>query len=144
MDFSLPKKEILRSRNDIQAILASRDIVFRHPLKASFRKETGSGSVRMMISVPKRHFKRAVKRNLLKRRVREAFRLNRHLLGEGAEADVFFVYLGKEIEDYAAIESSVKSILEELKKRLYGKAQDNSGISTDPAGAVLPDLHLSV
>lgn len=130
MDFTLPKKDIIRSRNDIQAILASRDIVFRHPLKASFRKETGSGSVRMMVSVPKRHFKRAVKRNLLKRRVREAFRLNRHILGEGAEADIFFVYLGKEIEDYATIETSVKYILGQL--------------ASDPSGAVLPDLHLPV
>jgi len=130
MDFTLPKTDIIRSRNDIQAILASRDIVFRHPLKASFRKETGSGSVRMMVSVPKRHFKRAVKRNLLKRRVREAFRLNRHILGEGAEADIFFVYLGKEIEDYATIETSVKYILGQL--------------ASDPSGAVLPDLHLPV
>lgn len=122
MDFTLPKKDIIRSRNDIQAILESRDIAFRHPLRASFRTETGSGSVRMMVAVPKRHFKRAVKRNLLKRRVREAFRLNRHILGEGAEADIFFVYLGKEIMDYAAIESSVKFILGELKDKLCKQA----------------------
>ena len=144
MDFSLPKKDILRSRNDIQAILESRDIAFRHPLKAVFRTGTGCGSVRMMISVPKRHFKRAVKRNLLKRRVREAFRLNRHILGENAEADIFFVYLGKETMDYAAIESSVRFLLEELGKRLSGRPEEGGQLPADPAGEVLSDMHLTL
>lgn len=144
MDFSLPKKDILRSRNDIQAILESRDIAFRHPLKAVFRTGTGTGSVRMMVSVPKRHFKRAVKRNLLKRRVREAFRLNRHLLGENAEADIFFVYLGKEIMDYAAIESSVKSLLGELRDKLCSQSEEGGELSADPAGEVLSGLHITV
>lgn len=34
----------------------------------------------MMVSVPKRYFKRAVKRNYVKRQVREAYRLNKHIL----------------------------------------------------------------
>lgn len=144
MDFSLPKTDILRSRNDIQAILESRDISFKHPLKACFRTNTGSGRVRMMVSVPKRHFKRAVKRNYLKRLVREAFRLNRHLLGEGAEADVFFVYLGKETMDYAAIESSVRSLLEELREKLCSQAEDTGKLSSDSAGEALSGLHLPV
>ena len=66
-----------------------------------------------MVSVPKRSFKRAVKRNLLKRRIREAWRLNNNLLGE-RRVDILFVYLGREIESYERIQTSLTSILRTL------------------------------
>lgn len=68
---------------------------------------------RIMVSVPKRGFKRAVKRNLLKRRIREAWRLNNSLLGE-RRVDILFVYLGREIESYERIQASLTSILRTL------------------------------
>lgn len=68
---------------------------------------------RIMVSVPKRGFKRAVKRNLLKRRIREAWRLNNSLLGD-RRVDILFVYLGREIESYERIQTSLTSILRTL------------------------------
>ena len=68
---------------------------------------------RIMVSVPKRGFKRAVKRNLLKRRIREAWRLNNSLLGE-RRVDILFVDLGREIESYERIQASLTSILRTL------------------------------
>lgn len=144
MDFSLPRKDIIRSGKDINALLEKGETLFKHPVKATFRTATGAGTARMMVSVPKRNFKRAVKRNLLKRRIREAFRLNRHLLGEGAEIDIMFVYLGKEIADYATIESSVKFLLGQLKDRLSAQAEEDCELSSDTSGEILPDMHLSI
>ena len=63
-----------------------------------------------MVSVPKRHFKRAVKRNLLKRRMREAYRLNKELAGPGGR-DMLFVYNSPEIVPYADICEELKSLL---------------------------------
>lgn len=110
MDFSLPRSNILRSRKDIESLLTDGSTVLRHPVKARWKVNAAGQPSRMMVSVPKRHFKRAVKRNLLKRRIREAFRLNRALLGEKT-CDILFIYTGKEIEDYAAIEERIKAIL---------------------------------
>ena len=64
---------------------------------------------RILISVPKRFFKRAVKRNLLKRRIREAYRV-RKLAG----VDILFQYNSAEIADFAVISAEVAAILERV------------------------------
>lgn len=70
---------------------------------------------RYVFSVPKKTFKRAVKRNLLKRRMREAVRLCQgEILGNHA-ADYLLVYIAKDICDYAVIEGAVREILSKSK-----------------------------
>lgn len=64
-----------------------------------------------MVSVPKRLYKRAVKRNLLKRRMREAVRLNQAECLDGFCADYLLVYVAKDICDYSVIEAAVRDIL---------------------------------
>jgi ribonuclease P protein component len=71
------------------------------------------GILQMGVSVGKRHFKRAVDRNLLKRRIREAYRKQKHELKEiltasGISMDIFFVYSNARISDYAEIESAMQ------------------------------------
>lgn len=68
---------------------------------------------RIMVSVPKRHFKRAVKRNLLKRRMREAYRLNKNLI-KGGPADILFFYNETELCDFDKICTDIKAVLESL------------------------------
>ena len=96
----------------ILALLKSGQVLFHYPLKVYFEAGTGDFGV----SVPKRLFKRAVKRNLLKRRVREAYRLNVSRLGE-AKYDVFIYYIGKQAEDYERIEKSLVAVLDDLAAR---------------------------
>lgn len=74
-----------------------------------------SAHVRILVSVPKKHFKRAVKRNLLKRRIREAYRLQKSLVG-GRSVDIMFQYNSDELLDFAAIKTEVASILNRLSK----------------------------
>ena len=129
--FTLPRNHILRSKTDIDALLERGAVLFRYPIKAYYLdRETPDqvGFSRMMVSVPKRNFKRAVKRNLLKRRVREAWRLNSGLLGD-RQVDILFVYLGREIERYDRIEATLTGIL----RFLAAHPAQGSGVPVDSA-----------
>ena len=78
---TLPKEERLSCRKDISDLLAHGTFCDAPgQLRFCYRKGTGSGLNRIMVSVPKKHFRRAVKRNLLKRRIRESYRKQKHLL----------------------------------------------------------------
>jgi len=87
---------------------------------------------RILISVPKRYFKRAVKRNLLKRRIREAYRI-RKICG----ADIMFQYNSPELASFAEISADVEAILAritaEISARTTAEPSDNtaSGISAN-------------
>ncbi len=129
--FTLPRTHILRSKTDIDALLERGAVLFRYPIKAYYLDRETSDQVgfsRMMVSVPKRNFKRAVKRNLLKRRVREAWRLNSGLLGD-RQVDILFVYLGREIERYDRIEATLTGIL----RFLAAHPAQGSGVPVDSA-----------
>jgi ribonuclease P protein component len=70
-------------------------------------------------TVSKRNFKRAVKRNLLKRRMREAYRLNKpafyaEIAAKNASIALMFVFVGKDIIEYATIEKAMISALKKV------------------------------
>lgn len=69
-------------------------------------------------SVSKKSFKRAVIRNLLKRRLREAYRLNKPAfyasIPEGQQIAIMFIYTCKEVKDYQSIEKGMQKALKKL------------------------------
>ena len=100
------------NERQILSLLKTGDVLFHYPLKVHFQEGGGDFGV----SVPKRLFKRAVKRNLLKRRVREAFRHNAERLG-GRSYDIFIYYIGKQVEEYERIDKSLAQVLDDLAAR---------------------------
>ncbi len=86
--FAFPKEERLCRRTE-QERLFSRESrrVSVFPIRAVYMEtelEEGLPAVRVMMSVPKKCFKRAVKRNRVKRQLREAWRHLRHILSDAA------------------------------------------------------------
>ena len=73
----------------------------------------GPGHSRIVVSVPKKLFRRAVKRNLLKRRLREAYRLQKGLL-DGIDADILLIYSSREVMSSSEIYARVGELLEKL------------------------------
>ena len=113
---TLSKEERLYCRKDIDSLLAAGRFVSGGPIRFCYRTPNGAGMCRILVSVPKKNFKHAVKRNLLKRRIREAYRLQKHVLDD-IEADILFVYTSKEILSSEEIRVLVGNFLTSLKER---------------------------
>ena len=79
--------------------------------------------VSILVSVSKRRFKRAVKRNRVKRQIREAYRLNKHLLSDALSGNqtrlaVAFIYLSDELVPSSVIEERMKIALSRIAEKL--------------------------
>lgn len=116
--YGLPKGERLAKRSEIGRLFTHGEAFLVYPVKCTYLFRTDSGPARILVMAPKRNHKRAVARNLLKRRMREAYRLNKHILneeGRGVAVDMAFSYIAKgEPLDYRTIEKAVVSILNRL------------------------------
>lgn len=119
MSRTFTKKERLCSFTEINSLVKDGSVLFSYPFRTVYQQREGSGT-KILISVPKKNFKRAVHRNLLKRRIRESYRKNREVLGLAADAglNIMFVYVGKDILEYNYIESKLKDILGKITKAL--------------------------
>ena len=120
---TLPKKERLCGKPSISMLLAKGKHGNVEGLRYLCHKGTGNDVNRFMVSVPKKLFKRAVKRNLLKRRIRECYRKQKHNLTIENGLDVLFMYSTKEILSYEQIYAAVGQIIDKINNS--GKPKKN-------------------
>ena len=85
-------------------------------LRYRFLPGEGAEVSRILVSVPKRFFKRAVKRNLLKRRIRESYRLQKELLP--VPVDIAFLYQSREVLPFADIYAAMTEVLQAVSSKL--------------------------
>ena len=72
----------------------------------------------ILISVPKRNFKKAVFRNRLKRRIREAYRLNKHSFDIPHKLRIAYIYTSKELLEFNIIQRKLNEATERLNRQL--------------------------
>ena len=94
---TLSKDERLHGKKDISRLLSKGRFRVCRNFRYCFLENNGLPYSRIMVSVSKKLFRRAVKRNLLKRRIRESYRLQKHVLPAECATDIFFIYNSKEI-----------------------------------------------
>ena len=115
------KEERLCGKASLSALVADGRWGTTAHLKYCWLRSREDGVVRVAVSVSKKFFKRAVKRNLLKRRIREAYRTQKQLL-PSCGIDLLLIWSGKELADYLTISSEVAAVLLRISKASAGVA----------------------
>lgn len=123
-NLTFSKEERICSKLAIEQLLENKQKVYVFPYKCFYNFTIATEETRVnriLVSVPKRSFKRAVDRNRMKRLVREAWRLHHRdefdaFLPENIRADIIFFYVGRELLPYNLIESKIIEILHRLTK----------------------------
>ena len=133
--FTLGKNERLKSRKQIEQLFAEGKSFVVNPFRVYYvvkgQLSIVNGSVQFGVGVSNRNFKKAVDRNRIKRLTREAWRLQKNELKErlkkiNKQLNVFFIYTGKELPDFATVKDKVAVAL----KKLADKTDEN--ISSNP------------
>lgn len=119
--FRLKKKNRLCSKKALEKLFsAGNHSVTSWPVRAVFIPNE-EHTIRIMVSVSKRFFKRAVHRNHIKRQLREAYRLNQHLLATTVKdgLDIAFLWNSGEILPSNVVEKKIQNLLRRIQETQY-------------------------
>lgn len=138
--YTLRKAEKLRHKKLVESLFTEGKSMYDFPLRMVWRALSPdelresfragippqTGKLQMLVTIPKKKRRRAVDRVLLRRRIREAYRLNRlHLadvINERADlgaVTLAFIFLGDENTEYASLEKKMINLLGRLEKKLH-------------------------
>ena len=127
--FTLGKKERIAGKKLVETLFkggVSRSMSC-YPLRAVYAlvpTDSDRSSMKMMVSVPKRCFRRAVKRNRVKRQVREAYRMQKSLVSQLMDKHpqqtlaIAFIWLSDQLFDSKYIEQRVATLLNRIGETL--------------------------
>ena len=112
---TLGKKNRLSSKKSIEELFKSGSSLRFQPFFLKYLPNS-EGENRLLVAVPKKFHKKAVTRNLLKRRIREVWRQNQELLSEHA-LDVALVYQSREVLPFQEIQEKLINLMVRLRKK---------------------------
>lgn len=129
MNNRFPKPEHLSLQRDIDALFSDGSkSTAAFPVRAVWRETTWAGRgprVKVMVSVSKRKFKHAVDRNRAKRQMREAYRLNKHILTPMADAvatlpglHIGLIWLATEPQDSRLVHKRIITLLHRIQESI--------------------------
>lgn len=129
---TFPKAERLTLRKHIETLFRTGEAFSFSMFRIVYRQVPAEGSsksrILIGISIPRKKIKKAVQRNLLKRRIREAWRLHKHtlypLIPEQHQLHLFIIYRNHGIANFADIEQTIAELVQVLPDRLN---QDHTG-----------------
>lgn len=119
--YTFNKSERLRRKKLVDKLFVKGKSLMAFPLRLQYMlvDRLDDVAVQVLFSVPKKRFKRAVDRNLLKRRIKEAYRLNKQPLTDQVSEDktllIACIYSNNEILTYEIIKKAMIKGVEKLK-----------------------------
>ena len=136
MDHKLNKDEKLCSRTAVNLLFAEGQSLMAFPLRAAYRlRPRGEHPVQFLITIPKKRVRKAVNRVTLRRRVREAYRLNRRELltpvleSQDYGVDIAFVYLDNVPAPYGVIQEKMISLLTRIAQAATEQTQNQQELN---------------
>ena len=119
--------EHLKGETRTSALFEKGKSFIEFPLRVEYRVEDApsDAKVKVLFSAPKRYRRYAVDRNLMKRRMREAYRLNKKVLYDsvpytwGKTLCVAFRYVSDSNIDYSVVDSKMRKALSKLSERVF-------------------------
>jgi len=118
---TFPKKEHLYGEKVITRLHEQGNVFMSFPFRVVYMLagEDEIVPVRMMVSVPKKRFKLAVKRNKIKRLIRETYRLNKMEIIDFANVHnlklyISFQYVSNDIATFEMINKKMKNAIKKL------------------------------
>ena len=114
--------EKLKSKKLIDQLFSEGNSISNYPIKLIYLQTELPFDVPIQtgVTVPKKNFKSAVKRNRIKRLLRESYRLNKATVFNNSEGNFAFLilYLGKEMPSYPEMEKGMQLILKKFIKKI--------------------------
>jgi len=122
MNVELGKKYKLCSHTLIKAIFEEGKTIKQYPLRTitlAVEPDLTKAAFQLVISVPKRNFKKAHDRNRIRRQLKEAFRLNKgaleeKLIEQKQQIALFIVYTERTALEYKVLESKMKKLIQQI------------------------------
>lgn len=120
---TLTKAERLYHRKLFEELLSSKNSFVKYPLRVVYKESSTPGEfpIRIAISVGKKRFKRAYKRNRIKRLIRESYRLYKPVIfpkiGD-KHIDILFIYIDNKLPDFNIVNKSVKHLMDKIVEKI--------------------------
>jgi len=115
---AFPRKEKLKSKKLIEQLFVEGNAINNFPLKLIYIKTNfeDDSKIKTGVIAPKKRFKSAIARNQIKRKLREAYRLNKSVIFNNIEGDfaLMILYLGKEVYSHEYIDNKMKGLLKKF------------------------------